>query len=609
MAWSGVVVELQANGWGVIARDDPHSANVVSIGMHVKRLLNGGEDDLRPGVPVRFDIQDGAATNIRIPGIRMFSGIVQDFNVSEKAGHILPCDDDRLIAFTLDDIFRILPPRIIPGIEVTYNILADRAANIRFPTLDTNFGTVREYFDDKLFGFIKPRDGRGRRVYFNLKGVINASDVPQLQGAQVTFDYERVPSFRRARLIGSGRGNEKQVRATNIRIQHPGLGIIEEVQHVDAAVTQSEAAARTQEPHAINMHSIVSSEGYVASDAASSTTEAEHAALLGASSCSDEISLSRSVMSAPALSYLKHCFPTNTLVMTQRGGQVEVTDVRIGDKLKSLSDAKVHNVLTLQSRERLFVDLTLQDYQGSLMVTSNHMLPALRPGKDRQDNRVQPLLAYDLQKGDLLRTLEGVLVVEHVDHKTVSAPVVEIELDDPRSTLFVSNGGNFVEVYGASSPRLRGDAEVKILTFRRHDRFKEALLQSEELQAVRRALESAGLDANLETHGLGLGKMLVPPHLAWPTLLALYTRSREQQATAHRVGIHEVVVSRETEGAVREAIQAHAGNRARFAVSEQILPLSSVRLARSGSRAAATYSTNPDANPRVRRPCRWDSDC
>merc|ERR1712048_464308 len=102
-------------------------------------------------------------------------------------------------------------------------------------------------------------------------------------------------------------------------------------------------------------------------------------------------------------------------------------------------------------------------------------------------------------------------------------------------------------------------------------------LQDEDLEACRRALEVAGVSADLTIHGLGPGKMLVHPSLAWATLLALNTRRRKHGNKRGGTGVREVVVSRETEAVVRKVIQFHS-TRTMYTLMEEVLNLPYVRL-------------------------------
>lgn len=323
---------------------------------------------------------------------------------------------------------------------------------------------------------------------------------------------------------------------------------------------------------------------------------------------SDLASCAQSAVTEPVIAALHHCFPTDALVLSRYRGPVQVSDLTVDDELKSLMQARVRSVSVKQPRDRCFVKISFGNGQGSLTVTSSHVLKARRPSRE---HRYAAVLASDLQVGDWLRTLPGHVEVDDIDIEDMHASVIEVELEDSQATMYASSGGEFVEVYGALTPTLRDDT-IKILTFNRHDNFREALLQSSDLEGFRRALETCGFDADLSTNGLGLGKMFVPAEIAWPTLLALYTRKHHTKRGATcstQVGIHQVVVSRATESAVREAIRAHSRSRSIYVASEEVLPLPSVRLQTDGSRASVTCSTNPGANPRVHMPSAWDSYC
>jgi hypothetical protein len=306
-------------------------------------------------------------------------------------------------------------------------------------------------------------------------------------------------------------------------------------------------------------------------------------------------------VSAPPAAKLEHCLHPGTLVQTRGKGAIAAASLVAGDALVSLQFAKVHNVRCFQARERTFTNITFAG--GQLKVTINHVLAARRPSVDR---KFKPTLAADLVAGDVLRTISEEVVVEYIETDAESVRVVEIELNNPHDTMYVSNfaDGKFIEVYGAMAPRLQED-HVKVLLFNRHDNFREALLQSQELEAIRTALENDGFSADLDSHGLGPGKMLVPPALAWPTLLALHTR-RRNHGLMGGIGCREVIVSRETESKVREAISAYT-TRTIYCRGEELLQLPRVHSGK-GSWPSVTHSTNPEVNPRTRvQKRKWDS--
>merc|ERR1711971_148554 len=106
----------------------------------------------------------------------------------------------------------------------------------------------------------------------------------------------------------------------------------------------------------------------------------------------------------------------------------------------------------------------------------------------------------------------------------------EVEMDAPKSTFFVASEPNtsrnyFVEVFGKDVAE--GNL-VFVLSFRQYDRFRQTLLESPELEPIRQAMKSQGVQADLVAHGLGPGKLFVPPEKAWPALAALHKLVRQR---------------------------------------------------------------------------------
>jgi len=174
--------------------------------------------------------------------------------------------------------------------------------------------------------------------------------------------------------------------------------------------------------------------------------------------------------------------------------------------------------------------------------------------------------------------------------------------------MFVGGSGSeIVEVFGALAPSIRSD-EVKIFKFQRYDNFRTAFLQDDRLEANRLDLERHGFSADLATHDLGPGKMVVPSHLAWSTLLALCTRRRAHGAQLQYggVGVREVVVSREFESVVLEVARRASTRPPRVVLHPEVLELPRV-LGVGQAATWATQSTSPEANPRTRRSPAWDA--
>ncbi|CAE8639901.1 unnamed protein product [Polarella glacialis] len=266
MAFSGVIKEFGMHGKGVIVQDTSGH----HYRMHVKDLVNGGEHDLKPHVPVAFDIVNEEAVRVSIHGRKHFFGCVDEFR--EYSGWIR-ADSGTMLPFDFNDIFRTLPLRITEGSRVTYNLSPHvaRAKNIRFEASAlTASGKVIKYNDDRAFGLIRPRGARSSEhdVFFHLRGVINAEEVRRIQGMNVTFELERVPALRKVAPIKATEIQEDQsfdaatiaaidaiqkdwstsFRATSIRIQHPAIRCIQEVQHCDRVADFASAAKTRLQP-------------------------------------------------------------------------------------------------------------------------------------------------------------------------------------------------------------------------------------------------------------------------------------------------------------------------------------------------------------------------
>ena len=96
----------------------------------------------------------------------------------------------------------------------------------------------------------------------------------------------------------------------------------------------------------------------------------------------------------------------------------------------------------------------------------------------------QSTLASDACIGDRLRTFAASeAVVTCVLKSTIHTGLSEIEMYDMSSTMYESTGCSSVEVYGATTPKLR-DNQVKILSFNRFDHFRDALLENQQLEVT-----------------------------------------------------------------------------------------------------------------------------
>jgi len=277
------------------------------------------------------------------------------------------------------------------------------------------------------------------------------------------------------------------------------------------------------------------------------------------------------VQSAPAQADMTQCLTPGTRVRTRMNGVIEEVDVAalsVGDLILSGFgvEATVMVCTRLAEQERDMIRLGFRAHGGvemqSLAVTANHALPVMRP----RHRRYEALPVGEVHVGNRIRTHAGEAVVEEVEHFVQSTSVIEIELDDARSTMYVSAhaGEPFVEVYGELTPPRRDD-RVTLLHFSRYEQFREALLGCAELRACRMHLERQGFFSDLNHHDLGAGKMFVQPHLADGVLAVLRERG------PLRAG--DVVVSRSFEAMVLEAVRRREGVRAAYVLNGERLDL------------------------------------
>merc|ERR1712032_1320528 len=124
-----------------------------------------------------------------------------------------------------------------------------------------------------------------------------------------------------------------------------------------------------------------------------------------------------------------------------------------------------------------------------LTVTSNHLMALRRP---HCESAFQAMPASDVKAGDRLRGRHGEFKVTSQRNYVQTGVVMEIELQDKASTIYVASNiegmstGPYVEVYGECAPP-RSDEVVKLLRFRHHYKFEE-LLSCALLRSCRDAL-------------------------------------------------------------------------------------------------------------------------
>jgi len=324
----------------------------------------------------------------------------------------------------------------------------------------------------------------------------------------------------------------------------------------------------------------------------------------------DAVEVASSVLALPEA---PECLLPCSYVLTSRGHPCSVTALSPGQELvpgRLGHAAIVHSVRTLSYCERNVV--TLHFFEGAFTVTASHIvMVCLQQSQQRKSFR--PMLASQVQPGDILRTLASQLNVTSVKPDVIKTCVVEVQLKDTRGSFFV--GGStakppaFVEVCGALAPL--GETSVVIIRFQRYDRFRDIIINNEELAACRNQLEQAGFSVDLGSTELGPAKLLVRADLAWRVIMALRWRSSDQQE--NKLCLRDVVVSQELKAVLLEEVSRLA-KRANPVVREETLELWPCLRARhtfaefgvSSSSSSVTAHSSTDAhlgtgrNPRKR---------
>lgn len=261
-------------------------------------------------------------------------------------------------------------------------------------------------------------------------------------------------------------------------------------------------------------------------------------------------------------------------------------------------------------------NVTRVSYEGvgigvkGLKLTSSHVLPVRRVGR-----AFHPMLWGELQVGDHLRSLSGIMTVRSVHMEVMEIEAIQIELEQDLHTILIGepgvNNDCCVEVYGevASAPL---GSTLKIFSFVRFDRFREALLESPELEPCRSKLRAIGAHADLSEHALGPGQMFVAATQAWGVIQQLVERGQELRSS-------DVVVSREYELLVLDLVRHYAprvlSRKPRVETMQVQMPSRTkvektfleVHLPSTGSTSSVTKSsTDADArtaslNPRTQR--------
>jgi len=157
-------------------------------------------------------------------------------------------------------------------------------------------------------------------------------------------------------------------------------------------------------------------------------------------------------------------------------------------------------------------------------------------------------------EGDHLPSLTSINIVRSVDHTILEIEAIQIELQHESDAMFVGMAGvdaeTCVEVFGEAPPASTRSG-LKVLSFKRFDNFRTALLESPELEPCRLRMAAVGVCADLSEHGLGPGKLFVAAEHARPVVQALIDRGEVLRSS-------NVIVSREYELLVLDLVQHYA---------------------------------------------------
>lgn len=258
---------------------------------------------------------------------------------------------------------------------------------------------------------------------------------------------------------------------------------------------------------------------------------------------------------------------------------------------------RAKRVLPRCSREVVSISFVCGGSECEIKLTASHILAARRPcGRE-----FEPTAAAEIGEGYHLRTLSSEVHVQRVKSSAEHTQVIEVELENPRSTMYVARDSVPIEVYGALAPRR--SAVASILSFNRFDNFWKSLMENEELAACISALERGGFTPDLRVYELGPGKMMARMDLAEPILQALHLRGRQLRCS-------DVVVSSDFKPVVELAV-SQGSKRTLFVEHEEPLTLQRTSVKRtfvdvpSSSEGPVTRSTTDAhlgfaSNPRKR---------
>jgi len=257
-------------------------------------------------------------------------------------------------------------------------------------------------------------------------------------------------------------------------------------------------------------------------------------------------------------------------VLTERGIPVMAEKLSPGESLVPCSALDtppvVCSVKHLPCRDQdvvLIKYLDADQQLGILKVTASHVILV----RSRHTAPYLPRLARDLQVNDQLKTLIGSATITGLDLTTQHTAAVQVVLAKATEGLLAAHEGAPIAVFGAESPP--ASCWVKILSYTRHDSFRQILLESEEdeLQICRDNMEQEGFCADLsKLRDVGSGKMFISTDLAQATVLHLYTRARPLRKS-------DIVVCQKYELVVKSAIERHPGRKPRL-IYEEIVDLS-----------------------------------
>lgn len=286
-------------------------------------------------------------------------------------------------------------------------------------------------------------------------------------------------------------------------------------------------------------------------------------------------------MAAPLLQSLyltsaTHCLLPQTFVLDKWLHPVACEDLQSGATLwggRAEVVSCVHKCTLRPYELRKIVCIQFADKSriGAISVTSDHAVAA----RTQNGKSFKAVRAGDLEAGYIMRTFMGLVRVQCIQHTESVTQVVEIELQDPCSTMFACHGrislmrgqSLLVEVYGQFA--MVGNRNIaEILSFKRFYNFREILLKSPELQSCQHHLKSIGFSTDLSELHLGPGKMFVGRDMASKVIWTLTRRVKNGKP----MKCSEIVVSPEYKQVVIDVV-TRGSHRAGLKPNPEVLHL------------------------------------